>query len=66
MLARLLYAAVGLCVLGTRVEHAGTRVALPADAGPAALAAPARACPAGPPPGIGGTPGDFAIPRIQR
>jgi len=63
MIARLLYAAVALCVLGTRPEHA----AAPAAPAPVAAeaAAPSAACPA-PPPAIGAAPADFAIPRIQR
>ncbi len=64
MIARLLYAAVALCILGTRPE----RVAPPAapatrDAVPAASAV--TACPGGFPAGVA-VPGDFAIPRIQR
>ncbi len=62
MIARLLYAAVALCILGTRPEHAGTQAAphaVAAAPAPAAWsAAPARA--------VAGSPTDFAIPRIER
>ncbi len=66
MIARLLYAAVALCVLGTRPEHAGTRAAPASDAAVPAAAAPAQACPARPASGIGAAPADFAIPRNSR
>lgn len=59
MLARLLYAAIGLSLLGTVPEHAGQRRATIPDA--AALAPPPPA-----PAGIGRAAPDFAIPRIQR
>ena len=67
MIARLLYAAVALCVLGSRPEHAGTApAAVPAAgaAAPATVVVPA--CPGGAAGGIAGAPADFAIPRIQR
>ncbi len=67
MLARLLYSAVALCVLGTLPEHGGTRSAPPAEA---AAPAPAAATAIGPDhgaaSGVGGTPADFAIPRNSR
>ncbi len=62
MLVRVLYAAVALCILGTRPEHAGTRSAPSVEA-----AAPAPVAVAGDAPaGIGPRPPDFAIPRISR
>jgi hypothetical protein len=66
MLPRLLYAAVGLCLLGTRPEHAAPRaaptvqVSAPAPAAPAMTPRPPKAA------AIDGAPADFAIPRIQR
>jgi hypothetical protein len=60
MIARLLYAAVALCILGTRPEqHAAT------PANPAPVSAPV-ACPGTAAAGIGPAPAEFAIPRIQR
>ncbi len=60
MIARLLYAAVALCVLGTRPEqHAAT----PPDRAPVAAAA---ACPGAPRAGIGSAPVDVAIPPNSR
>jgi hypothetical protein len=56
MIARLLYAAVALCVLGTRPEHVAPQGPAPAVQRPTAAA----------PSGIGGIPPDFAIPRNSR
>ncbi len=66
MLARLLYAAVGLCLLGTDPDRASTRSAPSVEAAAAAAAAPGIG--AGRPTNDGGAPApaDFAIPRIQR
>jgi hypothetical protein len=66
MLSRLLYAAVALCLLGTRPEHAPARPAPPLGTAPAAGGAPASARGGGAQGAIGGAPPDFAIPRIQR
>jgi hypothetical protein len=63
MLARLLYAAVALCLLGTRPEHVSTHAAPSIEAAvPGEVPAMPRPAAA---PGIAGAP-DFAIPRIQR
>ncbi len=60
MLARLLYAAVALCILGTRPEHAGTRPARQAvAAAPVAASSAADAAGIAPPP-------EFAVPRNSR
>jgi hypothetical protein len=66
MIARLLYAAVALCVLGTQPEHAGTPAAPAPAAAAAAPATVAPACPGASGAAIGAVPADFAIPRIQR
>ncbi len=66
MLPRLLYAAVALCLLGTRSVHPAARpspsVEAPAPAVEAAAMAPRPLAPRA----VGGAPADFAIPRIQR
>lgn len=62
MLPRLLYAAVGLCLLGTRPEHVPTRPVAAATVAAHAPDAP-RACASS---AIAGTPVDFAIPRNSR
>jgi hypothetical protein len=62
MIARLLYAAVALCLLGAWPEHAGTRAApsvAAAAPGPASFAS-------GAPSGVSPTRADFAIPRNSR
>ncbi len=66
MIARLLYAAVALCILGTRPEHAASAAAPAPDAVATASATAAIACPSPARAGIGSAPADFAIPRIQR
>jgi hypothetical protein len=65
MLARILYAAVALCVLGT---HPGRDVArAPPSGGAAGPVAAAAAVPSGgAPSGGAGTPADFAIPPKHR
>jgi hypothetical protein len=62
MIARLLYAAVALCLLGTWPERTATRPAPSVDAGATGRAAGAGARPPGIPPGRA----EFAMPRIQR
>ncbi len=61
MIARLLYAAVALCLLGTWPERAAppARSVEAAAQSPAPTAAAAAAR-------VGPAPSDFAIPRIQR
>lgn len=64
MLARLLYAAVGLCVLGTLPQHAA-----PGPAPRVEAAGPARPAPRAPRArggaAIAPRPPDFAIPRTE-
>ncbi len=62
MIARLLYAAVALCLLGAWPEHPVTRSAPSVEAAAPAATPPAAAA-AG---DIVPRPPDFAIPRIQR
>ncbi len=64
MIARLLYAAVALCILGTRPEHAAS--AAPAPDALATASSPASACPNPARGGIGSAPVDFAIPPNSR
>ncbi len=59
MIARLLYAAVALCLLGSVPEHTGTRSARAVEA-PAPGVAGAAAS------GVGPVRSDFAIPRNSR
>lgn len=75
MIARLLYTAVVLCVIGAvprsathRASEDRPRTSAPAigPSGAPAAGAPARYCQAGDRHGIGRNPPDFAIPRIDR
>ncbi len=62
MLVRLLYAAVALCLLGTRPEHPGTRSAPSVEAAVPAPIEAAEDAPAG----IGPRRPDFDIPPDPR
>ncbi len=67
MLARLLYAAIGLCLLGTVPDRAAsTRTAAPAETAAPAPIAPVNAGGRPTNAGIAATPADFAIPPIHR
>ena len=66
MLPRLLYAAVALCLLGTRPDRAAMRTAPSIEVAAPAAEAPAISPRASGGRGFRGVPADFAIPRIQR
>jgi hypothetical protein len=66
MIARLLYAAVALCLLGTRPLHAETRAAPSVDAASPVSERRDERSAREAPSIVAGTPADFAIPRIRR